>query len=144
VVAASNANRPAAGIDFQSIQGSTACFVRLREYSVAKLANILFASELARRLQGTGVNAYAVHPGVVASAVWREVPWPIDALVKGFMLTPEQGADTSMYCATPPACESESGLYHDNCTAFQPTAFACDAELAGLLWIESARWVAVP
>lgn len=49
----------------------------MREYSVSKLANVLHAQELARRLDGTGVTTYSLHPGVIASDIWRRVPWPV-------------------------------------------------------------------
>jgi len=49
----------------------------MREYSVSKLSNVLFTKELARRLEGTGITTYAVHPGVVATDVWRRVPAPV-------------------------------------------------------------------
>jgi retinol dehydrogenase-12 len=141
VVVASMAHRHAKGIDFEAVQKPTSGLGGLREYSVAKLANILFATELSRRLRGAGVHTYALHPGVVASDVWREVPWPIGALVKNFMLTPEQGSETSIYCATSPGCTGESGLYYEKCKAVQPSSAARDVELANRLWLESERWV---
>ena len=54
---------------------------RFTEYCVSKLANVLHAQELGRRLEGTGVTTYSLHPGTVASDVWREVPWPIRPLI---------------------------------------------------------------
>ncbi len=51
------------------------------EYSVSKLCNVLFTAELARGVAGPNVHSYALHPGVIASEVWREVPWPIRPLM---------------------------------------------------------------
>jgi NAD(P)-dependent dehydrogenase (short-subunit alcohol dehydrogenase family) len=141
VVVASRAHRHAKVFDIDGVQRSTSSFGGLREYGEAKLANILFSSELARRLAGTGVTTYSLHPGVVASDVWRALPWPIAPLIKRFMLTPEQGAATSLYCATSPACADESGLYYDECRVARPNFLARDNALAERLWQASERWV---
>jgi NAD(P)-dependent dehydrogenase (short-subunit alcohol dehydrogenase family) len=141
VVVASRAHRHAKVFDLVGVRRPTSSFGGLREYADAKLANILFASELARRLAGTGVTTYSLHPGVVASDVWRAIPWPVAPLIKRFMLTPEQGAATSLYCATSPACADESGLYYDECRVVSPNFLARDAALAERLWQASERWV---
>jgi dehydrogenase/reductase SDR family protein 13 len=111
------------------------------EYSVAKLANILFAAELGRRLAGTGVSTYALHPGVVATNVWRSLPRPLDALVKLFMIDSEEGAKTTLYCATSDAVAHQTGLYYVNSAVAQPTPVASDAALAQRLWVASEAWV---
>lgn len=141
VMVASKAHRQARGIDFDAVRRPTATRTGLREYGVAKLANILFAAELARRLHGTGVTTYALHPGVVATDVWRSVPWPLQGLIKRFMLSAEDGAATTLYCATDPAVASQSGLYYDACRAAEPTALARDANLAARLWRETEGWL---
>jgi len=143
VVVASKAHRHAKGIDFEALKRPTQGVGGLREYSEAKLANILFAAELARRMAGTGVSTYALHPGVVASDVWRALPWPLAPVIKRFMLTPEQGAATSLYCATSPDCAQESGLYYDESRSVSPSSVAQDGALAERLWVESERWVAL-
>lgn len=140
VVVASKGHRHAKTIDFDAVRRSTASATGLHEYGVAKLANVLFAAELARRLEGTGVTTYALHPGVVATNVWRAVPWPFNRLIKRFMITEEQGAATSLYCATDPAVAAQSGLYYDNCKIETPSSVAQDRELALRLWQESERW----
>ena len=119
----------------------TATRTGLREYGVAKLANILFAAELARRLHGRGVTTYALHPGVVATDVWRSVPWPLQGLIKRFMLSAEDGASTTLYCATDPAVANQSGLYYDACKVAEPTALARDVNLAARLWRETEAWL---
>jgi retinol dehydrogenase 12 len=55
-----------------------------------------------RRAAGGGITTYALHPGVVASDIWRRIPWPVRPLMKLRMLSTEQGAATSLYCATAP------------------------------------------
>lgn len=142
VVVASKAHHQAKTIDFDALTQSTRTLTGFPEYAVAKLANILFTAELARRLEGTGVTTYALHPGVVASEVWRSVPWPFDRLMKRFMLTTEQGAATTLYCATEPALANQSGLYYDECQPRTPTRVAQDKALAQRLWEASERWIA--
>ena len=143
VVVASRAHRHVKGLDFSVLQSPTQSFGGLREYGMSKLANILFVRELARRLEGSGVTCYALHPGVVASDVWRSVPWPLAPLIKRFMLTTEQGAATTLYCATDPGVASQSGLYSDECKVAETTPVAADTALAARLWAESERWTGV-
>jgi NAD(P)-dependent dehydrogenase (short-subunit alcohol dehydrogenase family) len=136
---ASDAHYNAPGIDWDAVRRPTKSFTTMREYSVSKLANVLHAQELARRLEGSGVTTYALHPGVIASDIWRRVPWPIRPLMKRRMDTPEQGARTSLYCATSETVAGESGRYYDDCRAKEPAA-AATAELAGELWRRSSEW----
>lgn len=139
VVVSSLAHRHAHTIDFARLQRRTS-LTGLPEYSVAKLANLLFAKELARRLRGSGVTTYALHPGVVASDVWRAVPWPLDRIIKRFMLTPEQGAATTLYCATSPEVQGESGWYYSKCHLAEPSVAAESKSLAAELWSRSEQW----
>ncbi len=109
-------------------------------YAVSKLANVLFSAELARRLEGTNITTYSLHPGVVASDVWRSVPWPIRPLIKRFMLTNEQGALTTLHCAMSPKAAHETGLYYDESKPKTPTTLAQDQSLARSLWDKSIEW----
>jgi retinol dehydrogenase-12 len=140
VVVASRAHRHAKGIDFAAVRQPSRSRGGLMDYSVAKLANILFAAELGRRLAGTGVTTYALHPGVVGTNVWRSVPWPLDRLVKLFMIDSEEGAKTTLYCATSDAVAQQTGLYYDKCAVATPTPVARDAALAQALWTASEGW----
>jgi len=136
---ASDAHYAAKGIDFDQLRRPARGITGMAEYSVSKLCNVLFTQELFRRLSGTGVTSYALHPGVVASDIWRRVPWPIRPLITRRMLTVTQGAQTSLYCATSPELASVSGRYYDNCAERDPSPVAT-AELAGQLWQHSAAW----
>ncbi|TVZ06025.1 SDR family oxidoreductase [Trebonia kvetii] len=127
----------APGIDFTAVRRRTASFTGMREYAVSKLCNVLFTQELARR--HSDVNAYALHPGVVASDIWRRVPRLARPLITRRMLTVEQGAVTSVYCATAPEVAQDNGLYYDKSAARQASNVATP-ELAGLLWKHSADW----
>jgi retinol dehydrogenase-12 len=136
---ASDAHYQARGIDFEGLRNRTKGMTGLPEYAVSKLCNVLFAAELARRQAGTGVSAYSLHPGVVASEIWRRVPWPARQIMTRRMLSIEQGAQTSLYCATSPEVAGESGKYYDRCRVAEPSKIAT-AELAAKLWEHSARW----
>jgi retinol dehydrogenase 12 len=138
---ASAAHYSAKGIDWEAVRRPTRSITGMREYSVSKLANVLHAQELARRLEGSGVTTYALHPGVIASDIWRRVPWPVRPLMQRRMLSPEQGAKTSLYCATAPELAGQSGRYYDDCRPKEPGA-AATAALAGELWRRSSEWTA--
>jgi NAD(P)-dependent dehydrogenase (short-subunit alcohol dehydrogenase family) len=137
---ASGAHYSATGIDFVAVRGSTKSLTGMPEYAVSKLANVLHAQELAGRLDGTRVTTYALHPGVIASDIWRRVPWPARALMKLRMHSPDEGAKTSLYCATSPDVANDSGNYYDNARRRQPSAVAT-AELAAELWDRSTAWI---
>ncbi len=138
---ASKAHYQARGVDFSALRQTTS-FMGLREYSVSKLCNVLFAKELARRLEGTRVTTYAVHPGVVASDIWRRLPQPLRALGKLWMISNEEGARTSVHCATSEKVAGETGRYYDSSREKRPSRFADDAALAKELWERSEEWTA--
>jgi retinol dehydrogenase-12 len=139
VVVSSDAHYGAKGIDFSALRRRTRSLIGMKEYSVSKLANVLFAQELARRLDGTGITTCSLHPGVVASEIWQPVPWPFRQLVTRNMLTVEQGAQTSLYCATSPEVAEQSGQFYDKCQLAEPSKVATP-ELAGELWQYSEKW----
>jgi retinol dehydrogenase-12 len=141
---ASVAHYRAHGIDWEAVRRKTRTRVGMHEYSVSKLANVLFTKELARRLAGTGVTTYALHPGGVATDVWRRLPQPLRWLVTRKMLTPEQGAQTTLKCATAPELASETGKYYDDCKERRPSRLADDIALAAELWTKSAEWTGLP
>jgi NAD(P)-dependent dehydrogenase (short-subunit alcohol dehydrogenase family) len=130
----------AKGIDFEALRRPTRNMTGLPEYSVSKLANVLFTRELARR--EPRVHAYALHPGVVASDVWRRVPWPVRPLIKLFMLSTEDGAKTTLYCATSPDVADQTGRYYDDCAEVPPMGLSTDDLLAHKLWDRSVEWIA--
>jgi NAD(P)-dependent dehydrogenase (short-subunit alcohol dehydrogenase family) len=137
----SNGHRGARGIDFERVREPTKSRTTLPEYAVSKLANVVHAQELARRLVGDGVTTYALNPGVIASDIWRSVPWPARPLIKLAMKSPADGAKTTLYCATSPEVAAESGQYYDNSRRAEASAVATP-ELGAELWERSAAWVA--
>ncbi len=140
VTVASDAHYQASGVDFAAVRRPTASFTGLREYAVSKLCNVLFSAELARRVQGQGITTYALHPGVVASDIWRRVPWPVRPLIKLRMISPEEGARTPLYCATSGAVAAASGRFYDDCREREPSKTATP-DLARALWEHSQAWV---
>ncbi len=140
VTVSSKMHFDAHGIDFERVRRRTRSFTGMPEYRVSKLANVLFTKELARRLGPSGPHSYAVHPGVVASDIWRRIPWPIRPLVTRRMLTNEEGAATSLYCATSPDVADHTGRYYTRCREKAPSPLAEDPELAARLWKKSVEW----
>jgi NAD(P)-dependent dehydrogenase (short-subunit alcohol dehydrogenase family) len=127
-------------IDYDAVRATTRTRTAFHEYCVSKLANVLHSQELARRLEGSGVTTYSLHPGTIASDVWREVPWPIRPLLKMRMRSPAEGAQTSLYCATAHELAGETGLYYDSCRRREPNRHATPA-LGAELWQRSEAWV---
>jgi NAD(P)-dependent dehydrogenase (short-subunit alcohol dehydrogenase family) len=136
----SRAHLSARAVDWGALRKPTASTTGVPEYNVSKLCNILFTKELARGRAGEGVHSYALHPGVIASDAWRQVPWPFRPLMKLFMKTTEEGAKTSLYCATSPDVEADDGLYYDACKAAAINPLGDDAQLARELWEKSEEW----
>jgi NAD(P)-dependent dehydrogenase (short-subunit alcohol dehydrogenase family) len=113
-----------------------------RSYSNSKLANILFTRELAGRLDGTGVTANCLHPGVVRTGFGRDAR-PLMrvgiTIAKPFMLSPERGADTIVYLASSPDVAAKTGGYYVKRQLREPSAAARDDGLARRLWEISER-----
>jgi retinol dehydrogenase 12 len=141
----SKSHYQARGIDWGALQRPTRTITAMQEYSVSKLSNVLFTKELARRLAGTGVTTYAVHPGVVATDVWRRVPGPVRWVMKKFMIPSVEGAQSSLRCARDPALAKETGKYYDvGGKETRPARLADDTDLAQQLWTRSAEWTGLP
>jgi NAD(P)-dependent dehydrogenase (short-subunit alcohol dehydrogenase family) len=141
IVVASEAHRRAT-LDFGDLMNAGASGW-WTAYERSKLANVLFARELARRLAGTGVTVNALHPGVVRSQLFRSSPallrvllWSVGRL---FMLSPQQGARGSVYLASASELDGESGGYYRGCRRVAPSAAAQSEACAARLWQESAR-----
>jgi NAD(P)-dependent dehydrogenase (short-subunit alcohol dehydrogenase family) len=117
-----------------------------RAYGQSKLANILFTVELARRLDGTGVTANVLHPGFVASNFGKNNGGLFGFLIglaqRVAAISPEAGAETSIYLASSPEVAGVSGRYFDKCRAVTPSAEALDSTAAARLWEISEALVA--
>lgn len=141
VTVASRAHYRASDIDWNAVRQSTRAITGFAEYATSKLANVLFSAELGRQLAGSGVATYSLHPGVVASDVWRAVPWPLRWLIKRSMMSTEEGTATTLHCATSSQVAAETGLYYDKCRSTEPSKQARDQALAVDLWKRSEDWV---
>ncbi|MBZ0302795.1 MAG: SDR family oxidoreductase [Anaerolineae bacterium] len=134
----SDAHRPAT-LDFDNLQSERDWGrAGFKAYGRSKLMNILFTRELARRLAGTQVTANAVHPGVVATGIWRGAGGVFGSVVGAvaplFMRTPEEGAQTSIYVATSPEVRGLTGMYFSDCRPVQPSPAALNDRAAQRLW----------
>jgi NAD(P)-dependent dehydrogenase (short-subunit alcohol dehydrogenase family) len=134
------------GLDFDDLQ-SERRYRAMPAYSRSKLANIYFTTELAKRLAGTGVTANCLHPGTVATGYGRDGDTRgVFAfglrVIKPFILTPEQGARTSVYLASSPEVAEVSGRYFVRCRPRTPSKAAQDGEAAAQLWEASEKLVA--
>ena len=138
---ASKVHKDVKRFDFDSVRRSNWSLFGLKQYQVAKLANVLHTRELARRLEGTGVTACAVHPGTVATNIWQHFPGPLVSLIKRDMLTPEEGAATTLFCATADDTEVPPGSYFEKCRLKTPSALALDSDLARELWCRTEAWL---
>ncbi len=139
---ASRGHYRAPGIDWDAQRRPTATTTGFPEYCVSKLCNVLFTKELARAKAGEGVQSYSLHPGAVASDVWREVPWGLRHILKLFLLTNEEGARTQIWCATSPEVADHDGKYYDDRKEKRPAPLADDPDLARTLWEKSEAWTA--
>ncbi|HMC41281.1 MAG TPA: hypothetical protein VKI19_16580, partial [Acidimicrobiales bacterium] len=131
------------GLDFDDLQ-TTGTFSAMAVYGRTKLANIYFTTELARRLDGTGVTAYSLHPGTVRSGFGREASGFFAMGIKiarPFMIGSVKGAETSVYLASAPGVEVHDGRFFARCRPARASKAAGDAEAARRLWEESERMV---
>jgi NAD(P)-dependent dehydrogenase (short-subunit alcohol dehydrogenase family) len=108
-------------------------------YSNSKLALVMFTYELARRLQGTGVTANCLHPGAVATNIWRIPP----AVVRPFLKSAKDGAETSIYLASAPEVEGVTGKYFENKSEKKSSEESYDEKKALALWDVSSKMVGI-
>ena len=140
VVVASDAHKASQALDFDDLQRTERRYRGWPAYCDSKLANVLFARELGRRLDGTGVVAHSLHPGFVNSefAAGGDVAGltrPLMNLSKRlFAISPEKGALTSVHVATSTEAGEVTGLYWAKSTIATPSKNALDDRAAGRLW----------
>lgn len=114
-------------------------------YKNSKLANNLFARELTRRLEGTGVSVYCLRPGMVRSNLGRHVQMPLVVRVLGYFLgwllvkSPYEGCQTVLHCAIAEELEGVSGNFYGDCKEEQWSSVSLDDDKAKKLWEVSER-----
>ncbi|XP_068425566.1 retinol dehydrogenase 12-like [Clinocottus analis] len=135
-------------IDFDDLFSSRKTYSSLESYRQSKLANVLFSRELGRRLRGSGVSAFCLHPGVIRTQLGRHVEgWfpMLGALLSLpsllLMKTPTEGSQTTLYCSLTPGLEALSGRYFSDCAEKEAAPEGRDDFVASKLWDESARLV---
>ena len=136
---------PKAGIEFDNLSGEKN-YVSWKQYGQSKMANLLFAKELARRFAGTKRTANAVHPGVIQTNLGRHMN-PVAQFFFGLtdkiaLKSAEQGAATEVYVAVHPSVAAISGKYFADCNVARERDDANDPELARKLWQVSEDIVA--
>ncbi len=135
---------PKEGIQFDNLDGSRG-YAGWKNYGQSKLANLLFARHLAKRLEGTGKTANAVHPGVIRTNLARHMSpaATIGLAVAGPLALKSigQGAATQCYVATHPSLDEVSGEYFSHCNVARSSAHGRDAAMAEKLWQVSEELV---
>ncbi len=110
----------------------------IKAYARSKLGNILFTYELARRLEGTGVTVNALHPGHIATDIWKTnfglIGPALKRIMGFFSLTPEEGAENSIYLASSPEVTGISGKYFIKSEPAPSSSLSSDPALARQLW----------
>ena len=130
------------GIDFDALRQPTSTYSGMPEYAVSKLANVLFAQEMARRTSPDELFVVSLHPGnLIATDVMRRLPGPLESFVKLFRPSAEKGAQTSILCATSEDVLDHRGAYYSVMKLKEPSPVATP-ELAAELWARSEAWTA--
>lgn len=122
--------------DFSDLQ-STQNYSAMKVYGTAKLFNIYFAKSLAEKFKEKGILAFALHPGIVKTQFGTELSGFskfLMTLASPFMITPEKGAETSIYLATEPRLDKFTGLYFKKKRVAKPAKIAENEEARNRLW----------
>jgi NAD(P)-dependent dehydrogenase (short-subunit alcohol dehydrogenase family) len=144
VVTVSSGAQAMGKIDFDDLMGERE-YSGQRAYNQSKLANVMFTYELARRIEGAGVTANALHPGMTNTAFSAEDPArkmaPIVAVMRPFMRSPKRGADTAVYLASSHEVNGISGRYFANRKSKTSNPSSYDTATTARLWSVSADLV---
>jgi NAD(P)-dependent dehydrogenase (short-subunit alcohol dehydrogenase family) len=136
VVNVSSGAHVGARMDFDDLQGARR-YGAMRAYGQSKLANVLFTYELARRLEGSGVTANCLHPGVVATGFGHNNPGWLKlgvTIMRPFVLDAQRGAETSIYLAASPEVRGVTGKYFEKCKEVRSSPASYDTAAAARLW----------
>ena len=132
-----------ARFDLDDLQ-STRRYSSMRVYGASKLCNMLFTTELGRRLEGRDLGIWSLHPGAVSTRLGANnggiAKWIIP-LLSIFFRTPEQGAQTSIYLCSEPQIEAPNGTYFVNKRPAKVSTLARDSDIARQLFVESEKLV---
>ncbi len=129
-------------VPFNDLNHEQGCYRSFVVYGQTKLMNIMFSYELARRLAGDAITVNALHPGFVATNFgksnggWWNMMF---TLAQPFAISPEQGAQTSVYLASAPEVAMVTGKYFARRKAVKSSSVSYDREAQRRLWIASAK-----
>lgn len=118
-------------------------YCKFKAYCQSKLANNLFVRELSKKLEGSGVTVNSCHPGVVVTGLLRQinsfemVNTVLEPILRQFLRTPAEGAQTSIFLSVDPEAEKVSGKYFGNCKQTEPSNDSKNDELSAWLWKKS-------
>jgi retinol dehydrogenase-13 len=110
-------------------------------YSSTKLADVMYTFKLARMLKGSGITVNTLHPGVVATGLWRVLPGPLKWITNLFLISAKEGAQTTIYLATLPEL-TETGKYYSKSTLAKPTKYSLDEKLQDELYTHTTEILA--
>jgi len=113
-------------------------------YYVSKGANIMFALELAKRLKNANITVNCLHPGMIKSEIWRNVPFPLTigmAFIKGFFKTVQEGCQTTLFLACSESVANVSGKYFSDCKEAELQPYITEPAKCYELWEKSAKIV---
>ncbi len=132
------------GIELDNLSGEHD-YSRWRSYGRSKLANLLFAVELAKRFEGTQRTANAVHPGIIRTNLGRHLHPAMNAIYAAtdilYAKTPQQGAATTCYAATSKALSAVTGKYFSDSNLAKTSHHGRDKQMAHDLWVASEEIV---
>ena len=144
IVTVASAAQGLGSINFDDLMGESR-YSGQSAYNQSKLANVMFTYELARRLDGTGVTATVLHPGMTNTGFSSEDPSrlfaPLVAVMRPFMRKPAKGAETPIYLASSPEAAGLSGRYFADRAAKESNKSSYDTATTRRLWEVSARLV---
>ena len=145
IINVSSASHYGGHVNFEDLQMKKGYGV-MKAYSQAKLAQVLFTYELSRRLDGTGVTSNCLHPGTVATNIWGGAMGPFSFLGKIsrlFLISPEKGAQTTVYLASSPEVDGVTGKYYEEKRGKESLKESYDLALAQKLWEKSEKMTAL-
>ena len=142
IIVASSVHHNVKRIKWRKVLRKTSSALGNPEYRLSKLANILDARSWSRRLADHGVDVHTVHPGLVASEIWRDLPAPLQRMFASKGRSIEEGADTSIWAATEPGLAGSTGGYYGDRRSRSTSDLAGSDEMAEEMWRRSEEWLA--
>lgn len=141
IINVSSAAQSQGKLNFDDLMGERR-YSAFRAYCQSKLANVVFTYDLAQRLRDADIAVHALHPGVVATGFGLNNEGFLAKVVRfaqGLMIRPEQGAKTSVFLATAPEIQQQTGMYWAKCKPRRTRPESYERTVQQRLWQESER-----